>query len=238
MRKSIFLLWTLFHTTSAIGQVDSTFLVSRSAMTDSLRFVIDSIKKSNPIFYEDEKFTASKTCSGEWGGTIKFKSKKNGVEYSCSATCPISVNRLNNLYYVTSSLGHISGSCEVIEISNPQLMEIYKTASPRKIKGKKVKYVGDDESKSTKGIKKLLSEYGKMILGSFVFKGQLFHVVMDRKETYIAIIDSGKFKRINFITNEKVFTYDRDIIKINGHLFIPISGGYLDIFENRVKLVK
>jgi hypothetical protein len=239
MRITIFLLWTLFNTTSVIGQTDSTFHVSRGTMTDSLRAAIESIKKSTPTFYEDQQFVVSKTCSGEWGGSIKFKSKKNGVEYSCSATCPISVYKLYDKYYVTSSLGHMSGSCEVVEISNPELMEVYKTTPPRKIKGKKVKYVGDDESKSTQGTKNLVNEYGKMILGSFLFNGQLFHVVMDRKETYIATIDTGKFKPIKFITNEDVFTYDRDIIKTNGgHMMIPISGGYLDIFENQIKIIK
>lgn len=238
MRITLFLLWNLFTTTSVIGQIDNTFYVSRGTITDSLKAAIESIKNSTPIFYEDQEFVVSKTCSGEWGGTIKFKSKKNGIVYSCSATCPISVYKLNDKYYVTSSLGHISGSCQVIEIANPELMEVYKTTPPRKVKGKRVKYVGDDESKSTQGTIKLIDEYGKMILGSFLFNGQLFHVVMDRKETYIATIDDGKFKPIKVITNEDVFTYDRDIIKINGHMMIPISGGYLDIFENQIKILK
>jgi hypothetical protein len=239
MRTTLFLLWTLFNTTSAIGQIDSTFHVSRDTITDSLRATIESIKKSRRTFYEDERFLVSKTCSGEWGGTIKFTSKKNGVVYSCSATCPISIYKIDDKYYVTSSLGHMGGSCEVVEISDPELMEVYKIAPPRKVKGKKVKYVGDDESKSTQGTKKLIDEYGKMILGSFLFNGQLFHVVRDRRETYIATIDTGKFKAIKFITNEDVFTYDRDIIKTNaGHMMIPISGGYLDIYENQIKILK
>ncbi|MBX2971397.1 MAG: hypothetical protein KF803_18670 [Cyclobacteriaceae bacterium] len=210
-----------------------------------MRAIIESIKKSKPTFYEDEQFIVSKTCSGEWGGTIKFKSKKNGVEYSCSATCPISVYKLGDKYYVTSSLGHMSGSCEVVEISNPELMEIYKTTPPRKVKGKKVKYVGDDESKSKLGTKKLIGEHGKIILGSFVFNGQLFHVVMERERkaftttTYIATIEEEKFRAIKLITNEDVFTYDRDILKTNGgHMLIPISGGYLNIFENQIKILK
>lgn len=245
MRRTLFLLWTLFNTTSVIGQIDSAFNVSRGTITDSLRASIESIKKNPLTFYEDQQFVVSKTCSGEWGGTIKFKSKKNGVEYSCSATCPVSVYRLNDKYYVTSSLGHMSGSCEVVEISNPELMEVYKTSPPRKIKGKRVKYVGDDESKSTQGTKKLINEYGKMVLGSFVFDGQLFHVVMDRERktfttrTYIAQIEEEKFRIIKFITNEDVFTYDSDILKTNGgHMMIPISGGYLDIFENQIKILK
>jgi hypothetical protein len=245
MRITLFLLWAWFNTTSVVGQIDTTFHVSRGTITDSLRTAIEAIKKSKTIFYEDERFIVSKTCSGEWGGTIKFKSKKTGAEYSCSATCPISIYKLGDKYYVTSSLGHMSGSCEVVEISNPELMEVYKTTALRKIKGKKVKYVGDDESKSTQGTKKLIDEYGKMILGSFLFNGQLLHVVVDRERktfttrTYIATIEEEKFRIIKFITSEDVFTYDRDILKTNGgHMMIPISGGYLDIFENQIKILK
>lgn len=229
----------LTNSASVVAQIDTTFHVSRGIITDSLRTAVESIKKSKTTFYEDEQFVVSKTCSGEWGGTIKFKSKKNGVEYSCSATCAISVYRLGDKYYVTSSLGHISGSCEVVEISNPELMEVYKTTPARTIKGKKVKYVGDDESNSTQGTKKLIGEYGKVILGSFLFNEQLFHVVKDGKETYIATIDNGKFKPIKTVTNEDVSTYDTVIVKTNGgHLMIPISGGYLDIFENQIKILK
>jgi hypothetical protein len=239
MRTTLFLFWILFNNTTVLGQIDSSFHVSRDIITDSLRRTIESLKKSTPTFYEDGQYAVSKTCSGEWGGTIKFKNKKTGIEYSCSATCAISVNKFHNNYYVTNSLGHLGGSCEVLEISNPEAMEVYKTTPPRKIKGKKVKYVGDDESKSSQGTKKLINEYGKMILGSFLFNGQLFHVVTDRKETYIATIHNEKFKVIKAITNDDVFTYDRDIVNTNtGHMMIPISGGYLEIFENQIKILK
>ena len=239
MRATIYLIWTFLLPTVSIGQTTDLFKVSEGIITDSLRSQIEAWKKSKPTFYEDEVYLVSKTCSGEWGGTVKFKNKMTGIEYASSATCPISVNKISNIYYVTNSLGHLSGSCEVLEIRRPDSMKIFKIPPPRKIKGKKVFYVGDDESNSTKGTKKLIGNYGMLILGSFLFRGNLFHIVRNDKETYIATIENEKFKSIKFLTNQNTFTYDNEIMKTkDGHLLIPISGGYLDIFNNEVTILR
>lgn len=240
MRTTVYLIWTLLVPTITVGQTADLFQVSNGIITDSLKIKIETWKKNKPTFYEDNDYLVTKTCSGEWGGTVKFKNKKTGIEYACSATCPVSINKIADKYYVTNSLGHLSGSCEVLEISQPDSMEIYKVSPPRKKKGKTlIKYAGDDESKSTKGTKKLVRNYGMLIMGSFLFNGDFFHVVSDDKETYIATIENGQLKSVKFITNADVFTYDTEIIKTeDGHLLIPISGGYIDIFKNNVKILK
>lgn len=58
----------------------------------------------------------SKSCRGEFGGTIKFKSKKTGIEYCCASTCPVVVNKVSGKYIVTNTLAHMRGFSELIEI--------------------------------------------------------------------------------------------------------------------------
>lgn len=237
--RTILFFFSVLVSTATFGQTDTSFHVSQGIITEDIRTNIKAWKKSKPTFYEDEKYIVSKTCSGEWGGTIKFKNKKTGIEYACQATCPVSVNKIDDKYYVSSSLAHMRGSCEVLEISQPDSMEMFRINPPREIDGKKVKYVGDDESTSLRGTKKLIRVYGKRILGSFFFDGQLFHVVSDHKETHLATVENEKFKSVKLITNEDFFTYDNEIIKTeSGHLIIPIANGYLDIFENQIKILK
>ena len=244
MGKTILIFWILFCSVNAICQTDRIFHISEGVITTSLQKEIDSLKNLNAIFYEDNQYLVTRTCSGEWGGTVKFENKKTGKVYACSATCAVSVHKIDRKYYVTSTLAHGSGSCEVIEITDPEEMEIYKATKPRKVKGKKVKYVGDDESKSNYGTKKLIDSYGKMILGSFVFEGHFFHIVKERKRDFkhqlsIAKIENGEFKIAQIITHEDVFTYDRNVLKFNnGRIMIPIKGGYLDIYGNEIKILK
>jgi hypothetical protein len=101
------------------------------------------------------------------------------------------------------------------------------------------RYVGDDESKSKTGKEVLLDSIGVLTLASFVFGSELFHVVTDFKKTYIAKIENKKFVLIDLICNTRTWTYDNDAIMTeDGHTIITIQGGYIDIFENRIRLLK
>lgn len=127
----------------------------------------------NSAFFEDENDIVSKTCSGEWGGTIKFKNKKTGVEYACGATCPVVVNKISGKYIVTNTLGHLSGFTEIIEIDNPDLTSAFKLNKPLKKGNVIFRYAGDDEFKSVKGTHKLIDSIGIMTLASFPYAGEL-----------------------------------------------------------------
>lgn len=88
----------VFFPAISFGQTIGLFQVTDTILTTSERTRIEAMRKKS-IFYEDEQYLVTRSCSGEWGGTVKFKNKKTGIEYSCEVTCPVSVNKLGNGYF-------------------------------------------------------------------------------------------------------------------------------------------
>lgn len=240
MRSLLYIILTIISVTTSSGQTISLFQVTDTILTEKEKGRIEKLKKGRTVFFEDDTYSVTKTCSGEWGGTIRFTDKRTNIEYSSESTCPVSVTKRDGEYIITSSLAHLSGSTEIIKISDPKSMNIFQLPPPRKKKGKKVfRYVGDDESKSKTGTETLLDSVGVLTLASFVFERELFHVVTDFKKTYIAKIENKKFVIIELICNERTWTYDNDaIVTEDGHIIITIHGGYIDIFENQLRLLR
>lgn len=249
------------------GQGDVVFESREIFIRDSTQFKTeqDFVRGSSFIF-EDEDYRLRKTCSGEWGGSIWFKNKKTNIEYSCSATCPVVVNKLNGKYIVTATLAHLSGSSEILEIDDPTLLTIYKTpkrskkikiiefdkptsntnAAPKRIKRIALcvqRYVGDDESKSKIGSNMLLDSIGVLTLASFPYNGELFHVTTDFKKTFICRIANNRFVTVDTISNESIWTYNPEVIRTNDDHFIVFFknkdvGGYLDIVDNKINIIR
>lgn len=102
-----------------------------------------------------------------------------------------------------------------------------------------VRYVGDNESKSTKGTKQLVDSIGVLTLASFLYNGQLYHVVTDFKKTFLTKIENNKFVTIDTVSDESIWTYDPEVfLKDNGHMIVPFKNqgveGVLDIYENQI----
>lgn len=156
-----------------------------------------------------------KTSSGEWGGTIWFKNKKSGIERSCNATCPVFVTKFDGKYVVTATLNHLSGFSQIIEIDNPELLTIFKLPKPRKAHSNTLlRYVGDDESKSSKGARVLLDTMRVSILVSLPLNGELYHIITDYKKTHVAKIEHKRFVIIETLSQESFWTYDSDVFKL------------------------
>ena len=239
----LILLLTLFLTTNCFGQ--DKFVIKEIIGQNKLsEYNVQDIKINPNNIFEDSLYVVSKTCSGEWGGTIKFKNKKTGVEYSAASTCPIVVNKFNGKYYITNTLAHLSGFSEILEISNPDSMSIFKLPKPRAKKGKTiVRYVGDNETKSTKGTRQLVDSIGVLTLSSFPYDGQLYYIVTDFKKTYLTKIENHKFVTIDTISNKSIWTYDPEVfIKDNGHRITVFKNqevkGVLDIYKNQITIIR
>lgn len=70
--------------------------------------------------YVDSVYNVGGCCAGEWGGSVFFHNKLTGNTYSCPATCANTVIKSpSGSYIVTSSLAHMSGSSDIIEIEDP-----------------------------------------------------------------------------------------------------------------------
>lgn len=233
----------LTYSTCSFGQHSKIFDIQEFNNIDSLtQLSFDSIKVDQYNIFEDSFYVVSKSCSGELGGTIKFKNKISGIEYCATSTCPIVVNKLNGKYYITNTLAHLRGHSEIIEIRNPDLMSIFKVPRPHhNIKGQYFYYIGDIESKSKKGTKQIIDSVGVLILATFPFNGQLYNIVTDNNETYISIIDEKRLFTIDTLSKKSLWTdYPEVYVTKNRHFIVRFDNqetkGYIDIFENKIKV--
>lgn len=245
MKGIFFIAFTFILFSSSFGQTNMLFVVNEIFINDSSQFKTkEDFRKQDSTFFEDENYFVRKTCSGEWGGTIWFKNKRSGIEYSCGATCPVVVNKVNAKYIVTSTLAHMSGFSEILEISNPDSLAIFKLPKPIGENGKsKIYLIGDDESHSKKGVNQLLDSVGVLTIASFPFDGQLFHIVTDFRKTFIAKIESKMFVTLDTISNTSIWTYEPEVFRAaDGHYISFFNNedvsGYLDIFGNKINLIR
>lgn len=174
-------------------------------------------KEEETQIYEDETFTVSAICQGEWGGTAYFKDKRTGKEYECEATCPRIVNKIGSTYFVTATLGHMGGSTEVLQVDNPtRLAKRQKRVSIN---------ISEKESRSTKGTKILADSISCIALTSFVYQEELYHILSNDYDlaynppsTFLAKTKNGKFELVQKLMNEHLYRkdYSTEIYDQNG----------------------
>ncbi|HWW38564.1 MULTISPECIES: hypothetical protein [unclassified Pedobacter] len=243
MMKFIYAIFLIFIAVCTSRAQENIFSIKEVVDSTMKKKSPEDFNKAYPAFFEDNDYVVRKTCSGEWGGSIIFKNKKTGIEYCCSSTCPVVVNKLFGKYIVTNTLAHLSGSSEIIEIENPSSMSPFQLSKPRKVKGKKIRYVGDDESKSVLGTRKLVDSIGVLTLASFLYKEELFHIITDFHKTFLAKIQNGKFVTMNKISDKSIWTYNPAVIKtVDDRNLVFFENeevnGYLEIFGNEITLIR
>jgi len=238
--KTVFtILSFLFLGTNSFSQsvfniIDTTINKDFDIELKNLNIVKDS------IFFEDSTYIVSSSCSGEWGGSVIFKRKKTGKEYTCAATCPIVINKINAKYYVTASLAHMLGFSKIIEIANPKSMKVYKEPKPRYRSGNDKFYlVGDCESKSHKGTNTLVDTLGIITIVSFVYKEQFYHIISDFKTTLLCKIENHRFVTIDTVSKDVLPIYFPEVYKTKkGSLVLLFddneSKGYIEIRNNDI----
>ncbi|MDT3404751.1 hypothetical protein [Mucilaginibacter terrae] len=224
----------------SFGQTQKLFNIEEITLTDTIeqKRIANSLQEK-PVLYEDDKYVVRRTCSGEWGGSVYFKNKLTKVERACSATCAIAILKNKAKYLVVSSLAHMSGFSSVVEIENPELLDVFKLPPPRKRVGKKqIRYVGDDESKSSKGTKVSVDTIGIEAIAAFVYQEQAYYIISGREGTFISKIESGKFIRITKIGNTNIWTYETMFKNTKGGFNVLFTGfkdkGYIDVTGNRI----
>jgi hypothetical protein len=171
-------------------------------LDDNLNWETPLSTRDSKPFYEDDKFLISECCAGEFGGAIYFKERNTENIYGCRATCPVYVNRINNIYYVTNSLAHMSGSTQIYRIKDPTKLErIHPDTLERCC----------NCLHSTTGIDNIYDTVGLITMMSFVEKNELFTVLTGYsegggEETLLYKLNNDKMVLIKKISNKCLWT--------------------------------
>ncbi|PWV56340.1 hypothetical protein [Chitinophaga sp. S165] len=202
--------------------------------------VKNQFKRRSTYFYEDENYIVKKTCRGEWGGSIIFKNKKTELEYFCSATCPVAVNKIDGKYIVSTTLPHMDGDCAILQIDHPDSMAVF--VLPKSENG----FIpfGQPGSSSYIGRKVLLDTGRVLILASFPYEGKLYHITTDGEKTYVSKLENKSLVNLDPISNEPLWTFNQDSFEtIDDHyitFFRDRDGinGYLDMTGNKISVIR
>lgn len=195
---------------------------------------IDSLyqNKEKNFFFEDENYTVSKICKGEWGGAVIFTNKITQDNFICKSNCPVSIVFYNNSYVLTSTLRHGIYSSEIIEIKRPEKLLKIKTSNY----DQNLDLIPDNNTK------RWIKIYGYSTLGTFVFKNKIYHIISNSEGTYISKVRFNKFKLIKKITDQRLWSISSNNFFQDDSLIIPFSDklniGFLKIHKNQIIYTK
>jgi len=245
MKKLIPILILTLSLTNSFCQKKNVFEIKEILIERKFdRTKTENNTEKKKVLFEDEQYIIKGTCMGEWGGTTWFENKKTGKIYSCQSTCPKSINKIESKYIITNSLAHMSGYSEIIEVDNPENLDIFEKPKPRKdINGNSIYYAGDFESNSRKGVKVIWSKDETLTLLSFLYKEVLYHVMTFDNSTYLTSIQKGELKIIDKISEKRIWSHhiEKKISKNHTTLFLGRENQksqYLEIKNNKLKLVR
>ncbi|NMM47747.1 hypothetical protein [Marinigracilibium pacificum] len=181
------------------------------------------------LMFEDENYVISGSCNGEWGGSIKFKEKKDNSVYACEATCPVSVDKIDNIYYLSTTLAHGNGFSRIFKILEPSSMEKYILPEPELMDdGTLGYYIGDTESKSSLGRTTILDTTQILIISTFPYNKDLFYITTDFKNTWLSRVVNGRFEHLKKILDFEIISYEPMLVHSS-------NGSRLSVFYNESK---
>lgn len=170
---------------------------------------------NDSLLYEDDTYLVWRTCAGEFGGNAWFKNKRTGTITGCEAQCAIRVDKIENDYYVTASLSHITGSITIIKIPDPA--ELREKSNPTLL-SKAIRRISrlfqtkkrfEPESISGQGTETLVHEFDLTIVSAFEFEDELYQVIKRS--------DTAEFMRALRAREEIVFPQNILLTRLDGN---------------------
>ena len=159
--------------------------------------------KKQPKLFEDEKYIGFFDCHGEWGGTVYFYNKNTHKTYFTEATCANTIIKKDDKYFVLSKLGHMMGSSDLKEISNPdQLSELKQKETNKPFRGVALGY-----SDSTKHSKQMFDFWGLQTFSSFSIFDRTVYLVNWRQRTFLAELTDTTFSIVHPLFNDELYTH-------------------------------
>ncbi|OBW40600.1 hypothetical protein AB670_03064 [Chryseobacterium sp. MOF25P] len=199
---------------------------------------LELIKNQKPygLVFQDEKYEVWNNCSGEWGGTIYFKNKHNGKIRYAQSTCAVSVNKIGDKYYISNASTHLYEKSSILEIINPEKMELTLRLPPFHPEIETREY----ETKSNLGTKTIVDSVGVSILTSFVYKNNLYSILKNYKNDIITIskVENTKFKTVQTLDGLILNGSPQILKESENHqklYFQHPKSGILDVKDNKIK---
>lgn len=190
-------------------------------------------RKTNDMIYEDKDYAVFSRNLGICCCRTLFKDKKTGQQYDVDADNPV-VNRLNNVYYLTTK------------------NSVLKITDPKKLKSTGGRPYNDDSSPSSNGTEiEYFNEFSNMfnfsLPTSFIVNNQLFHLYSEDGSMRIAALKNKEFVDIQTFTAD-IYPYrnrydTRNFISQNQHQSIQFSTknpqffGIIDIVKNTFNVI-
>ena len=173
---------------------------------------------------------------GEWGGSLYFTDKKTKQKYECQCTCAVNVQKENNTYLIAASLSHLSGFANIFKIADPLKLKKY---DRRNLKGKKVIYVGENESKSTQGTEQLVDSFGTTIAATINYNGKNYYLINKYKHVSIDTVGNKKLNPVEDLTTMDIYAYNSSEIRNSyEHQIATFANskktGFIDINKNKL----
>ncbi|NDV69889.1 hypothetical protein [Dysgonomonas sp. 25] len=191
-------------------------------------------------FFEDKQYLVETLCNGEWGGEAWFTDKRTKKKYACEATCPFIINKINNTYYLTTSLLHLTAFTAILEINDPSSLPLYQKRRNISEHPDRLPISPDSPNRT------VIDSVGFMTMTSFVYNEELYHIgskVDYLSPNYTEATNLYKVTKNELVLIEKIANFnmmtDEIIITESGEQTCYFSkeldnGGILWIKDNNI----
>ncbi len=192
-------------------------------------------------FYEDKHYRIRTISDGEFGGATYFFNKKTNKIFSCPTSDVKSIHKIQNIYYILSSLPHMSGSTQLISIENPE--KLFHIKSMQNIDLAAWHWNEEDLKKvpnCDQGVTTLIDTSEILTSASFVKNNTIYCIYSDLKKTYLGYVSHNKIVKIKEVLNKITYYGNTRNIKSNPSLF-PFKAqrnrGFFEISNSKIRIV-
>ena len=219
----------------------SVYSVRQRYLDENFEWQISNEKVEFP-FYDDENFSVTDCCFGEFGGSVFFRNKSNEKVYSCESTCPVALNKLNGEYYLTTALAHFSGSSEILKIADPEkLFELLGDSLQHECHWWSKPDPGSGKYKSEEselGTEIVFDTLGLIILTAFERGQELYFLSTDLKKMFINKLNRNILTTIETLTAISFYSFQGNpTITPNGFIYFfktDDQKGFIELDKNSI----
>lgn len=194
------------------------------------------------LIFEDENYYITFLDFGEWGSTTWFKDKKTKKEYEFSSGPP-TINKINKNYFLTNGR-------EVFEINPLEMMPCDSSYYYNTVESSDNHFNGSEYINGGKFLfKDTLNPFESdfYIATSFVFNDSLFHICVDRNNTFLAKIEDEKIIQIKNLAKDIYiykhhYAYRGNQFERKNQLLKFQSKnqereGFIEIIDNKIRII-